>query len=234
MRSSIQAVLFDAGDTLFRLRESVGSVYASTAARHGVDLNAANLDALFRAAFRAMPPLAFPGVPSQDIAAHEYAWWKRLVHTVFDGVPFADFDAFYDDLFHHFGRAEAWELFADVEPALTVLQARGVRLAIVSNFDGRLHAICDGLGITPAFDAIITSGSAGAAKPDPAIFENALTALALEPGGVLHVGDSLREDIAGARAAGLYAVHLIRDGREVTTAPTIGTLGDLLALLPAD
>jgi len=231
MHACIQAILFDAGDTLFRVRGSVGTVYAETAARHGVTVSAHEVDTQFRSAFRAMPPLAFPGVAPDALADHEYEWWKRLVRDVFHGVTFTDFDRFYDDLFQRFGRAEVWELFDDVRPTLAGLQAGGFRLAIVSNFDSRLRNICDGLGITPAFEAIVTSGGAGAAKPDPAIFLGAVAVLKLEPDQVLHVGDSLREDVAGARAAGLHAVHLLRGGREPSANPTIATLAELLGVL---
>ncbi len=56
---------------------------------------------------------------------------------------------------------------------------------------------------------VIDSAVAGVAKPDPAIFYLALKALGVPPGGtVLHVGDSLRYDVAGALAAGLQPVHL--------------------------
>lgn len=56
-----RAILFDAGDTLFRLRRSVGEVYAEAAARHGVMVAAAEIDSRFRSVFRRMPPLAFLG-----------------------------------------------------------------------------------------------------------------------------------------------------------------------------
>lgn len=56
---------------------------------------------------------------------------------------------------------------------------------------------------------IIDSAVVGVAKPDPAIFAIALAALGVPPGGtVLHVGDSLRYDVAGALAAGLQPVHM--------------------------
>ena len=49
----------------------------------------------------------------------------------------------------------------------------------------------------------------GVAKPDPEIFRLALDALGVPAGGaVLHVGDSLRYDVAGALAAGLQPVHM--------------------------
>src|SRR5438552_835253 len=87
---SVRAVLFDAGDTLFRVRGSVGGVYATVAARHGVVVAATQIEPRFRAAFRNRPPLAFPEAPQAELPQHEYAWWKAVVSTVFDGVRFAD------------------------------------------------------------------------------------------------------------------------------------------------
>jgi putative hydrolase of the HAD superfamily len=56
---------------------------------------------------------------------------------------------------------------------------------------------------------VVDSAVAGVAKPDPAIFRIALDALGVPPSRtVLHVGDSLRFDVAGALAAGLQPVHL--------------------------
>ena len=56
---------------------------------------------------------------------------------------------------------------------------------------------------------ILDSAVVGVAKPDPEIFRLALDALGVPAGGaVLHVGDSLRYDVAGALAAGLQPVHM--------------------------
>lgn len=207
---SLKAVLFDAGDTLFRVRGSVGDVYATFAARHGVSVAASDIEQRFRTAFRRMPPLAFPDAPEAELPHCEYAWWTDVVRAVFSDVHFDDFDAFFADLFSYFADAGSWELFADAEPALAALQARGFRLAIVSNFDGRLTRICEGLGIIRYFDTIVMSGRSGAAKPDPRIFTAALTRLAVGADEALHVGDSDAEDIRGARAAGLRAIQISR------------------------
>ena len=208
---SLKAVLFDAGDTLFRVRGSVGEVYATVAARHGVTVAPAEIEQRFRGAFRRMPPLAFPGTADADLPAREYGWWRELVATVFQGRRFADFEAFFAELFEYFACAESWELFDDVTPTLGELRARGLRLAIVSNFDGRLTRICEGLGVAPYFDTIVMSGRAGAAKPDPRVFEVALDDLGLRAADVVHVGDSAREDVEGARAAGLRGILLARN-----------------------
>jgi putative hydrolase of the HAD superfamily len=93
---------------------------------------------------------------------------------------------------------------------------------VVSNSDGSVQAELRRLGVcytpnTPdAPDAagipvgvVVDSAVVGVAKPDPAIFGIALDALGVPASGtVLHVGDSLRYDVAGALAAGLEPVHL--------------------------
>ena len=224
----IKAVSLDAAGTLFRVRGSVGAAYAGVAARHGVRVDAAVIERCFRAAFRRMPPLCFPGIDGAELPQRERAWWKQVVTTAFAGCRFADFAAFFDDLFEHFARPEAWELFPDVLPTLAALRARDVRLALVSNFDGRLERLCDSLGIATDFQAIVISSRVGCAKPDPRIFMMALERLRVPPGAALHVGDSEVDDVEGARAAGLQAM-LIR--REEADAEAAGRIRDLRELL---
>lgn len=68
------------------------------------------------------------------------------------------------------------------------------------------------LGIDEWFDAVVISGEIGVAKPDAAAFRLALDQLVVEPESVWHVGDDLKTDVAGARAAGITAVWLNRRG----------------------
>jgi putative hydrolase of the HAD superfamily len=62
------------------------------------------------------------------------------------------------------------------------------------------------------FDGIVTSAQVGARKPAAAIFQRALSLLGVPPARAVHVGDSLHEDVEGARSAGIGAVLLRRDG----------------------
>jgi putative hydrolase of the HAD superfamily len=224
---TLRAILFDASGTLFRVRGSVGQAYAGVAARHGVIVRPDQIENRFRGAFATMPPLAFPGVPLDELPGREVAWWRQVVATAFAGARFADFDAFFRDLFDYFAHADAWELFADVPPALHALQARGVRLGIVSNFDGRLVAICQGLGIADAFATIVMSSRAGCAKPDPRIFAVALEHLGVAAAEALHVGDSDSEDVKGAQAAGLRAVLMRREGSAPISVDEVHDLREL-------
>ena len=228
---TVRAVLFDAGDTLFRVRGSVGEVYATVAIRHGVDMAAADIEPRFRAAFRHMPPLGFPGAAEADLPQLEYQWWHAVVRATFEGVRFADFEAFFQDLYAQFACADVWGVFPDVRPALAALRDRGLHLAIVSNFDGRLATICGALGLAAAFDAIVMSGRAGCAKPDPRIFRVALERLGVDGSAALHVGDSEHEDVDGARAAGIAALWLRRDAGSATVVPSISDLRELTVRL---
>jgi putative hydrolase of the HAD superfamily len=117
--------------------------------------------------------------------------------------------------------------------------ARRARLAIVSNSDGTVEARLAAAGVVQVGDgdgvrvaAVIDSGAVGIEKPDPRIFELALTACGVPPEAAVHVGDSRRTDVAGALAAGLRPLHL--DPYELCPDrghEHIRRLGDVLDLL---
>jgi putative hydrolase of the HAD superfamily len=86
--------------------------------------------------------------------------------------------------------------------ALAVLDAAGVPMVCVSNWDSGLEQHLARLGIARHLRGVISSGSAGFAKPDPRIFAPALELLGLPPERVAHLGDE-PVDRDGALAAGL-------------------------------
>jgi len=98
--------------------------------------------------------------------------------------------------------------------ALLRLLASRYRLGIVSNFYGNLAAVCQEAGLSPLLSAVVDSTQAGCSKPDPRIFRAALTALQVEPGQAVFVGDSLPRDMAGARAIGMPHIWLRGEGAE--------------------
>jgi putative hydrolase of the HAD superfamily len=102
--------------------------------------------------------------------------------------------------------------FPDAAPALAALRERGLRVVCVSNWDCSLPEVLDGCGLGALLDGVVSSAAAGARKPDPRIFAAALELAGCVAAEALHVGDTASEDVAGARAAGIRAVHLDRDG----------------------
>jgi putative hydrolase of the HAD superfamily len=86
------------------------------------------------------------------------------------------------------------------------LQRAGLVVVIVTNSSGHAEEnLCDsGFGGVPVIDSTVV----GVAKPDPRIFEIALGRAGVPPAETVHVGDSLANDVAGARAAGITPIHL--------------------------
>ena len=100
--------------------------------------------------------------------------------------------------------------FADVPPALRLLDERGLARAVVSNGDCSLGRSLEKAGLR--FEVVVDSATTGSAKPDPAIFRHALGRLGVAAGRALHVGDDPANDLGGARAAGIDAVLIDRSG----------------------
>jgi putative hydrolase of the HAD superfamily len=131
----------------------------------------------------------------------------------------------------------SFSAFADAGPALSQLQELGLRLVVVSNWDVSLPGVLDRVGLSDRLDGVVTSAELGAGKPGRAIFDRALEIAGVESSEALHVGDSLREDIQGARAAGIEPVLISRDAPAAQSRPdellTIGSLGELTPLIAA-
>ncbi len=209
----LAAVTLDAAGTLIEVAERVGRTYARTVARHGIHLVPEQVERTFAAALAAAPPLAFPGVAAVERAERERAWWEAVVRQAFaDAGELPSFGACFAELFAYYARPAAWRVFPEVPGTLRQLRARGLHLAVVSNFDARLGPLLDGLGLGPLLDHVLHSSAAGAAKPDAAIFRAAVAALGAPAPDVLHAGDGLVADVTGAREAGLRAVLVDRRG----------------------
>jgi len=121
------------------------------------------------------------------------------------GVPqSAATDAALAELREYHKSENLWEhVEPDVEPALAALRARGLRLVVVSNANGRLRHLFDRLQLTRWFDHLLDSHEWGVEKPDPRLFQLALQQARAEPERTVHVGDLYHVDVMGARRAGL-------------------------------
>jgi putative hydrolase of the HAD superfamily len=127
--------------------------------------------------------------------------------------------------------ALSFEPYPEVAATLRVLHERGSPLIAVSNWDCSLCRWLEDAGLLDLLDGVVSSGASGVAKPDPAIFLRALWYTGADPENVLHVGDSLDKDVAGARAAHIRPVLLCRDGEAPAGVESIATLAELPSLL---
>ena len=123
-----------------------------------------------------------------------------------------------------------FEPYPDALPALRALRERGLRLVIASNWDCSLPDWLGPAGLTPLVDGIVASATVGAAKPDPEPFRRALEIAGARPEEALHAGDSLVNDVEGARAAGIRAVLVLRSGQPPPEVETVRSLTELPSL----
>ncbi|PSQ10210.1 haloacid dehalogenase [Halobacteriales archaeon QS_7_69_60] len=120
----------------------------------------------------------------------------------------------------------------------TALDAVGDRpLGVVTNGAPEMQsAKLEALGLDDAFDVVVHAGYDVPAKPSPEPFEAALSELSVRPERAVHVGNSLRSDVAGARAAGVRTVWLAEEA-DPSTVPdpgpdhAISTLAELPSVI---
>ena len=99
--------------------------------------------------------------------------------------------------------SEAEQAAAVNRRVLATLHQRGYRLGLVSNACGNAAVLCEELGYSPAFSAVVDSHCFGRSKPDPAIFRHALALLQTSPARAGFVGDSLDRDMRPAKQLGM-------------------------------
>ena len=120
--------------------------------------------------------------------------------------------------------------YPEVPGVLRALRQRGAAIVVVSNWDVSLHDVLERTGLRALVDAVVTSAELGVAKPDPAIFAEALALAGAAADEAVHAGDSVEADVEGARAAGIEPVLVARDGeRPPAGVRAIPTLAGLLA-----
>jgi len=221
---NIEAVLFDAAETLFTTRGSVGEIYGSVARRFGCTAPAAAIQAAFVRQFQHSGPLT---------AENEKQWWRDVVHRVFSEVGMVrDFDGFFDAVYDKFRTSEGWTLFPETREVLEKLKEHALKLGVVSNFDSRVYSVMRSLEILSFFDAVTISSETGYAKPHPEIFRTALRALGVTAESTVLVGDNLEDDVLASKSIGIRAVLLDRSGRyaDLDSVPKIQDLQQLLTV----
>ncbi|MGC4792960.1 HAD family hydrolase [Micromonospora saelicesensis] len=143
---------------------------------------------------------------------------------------------------HRAVRADTW-LRADAVPVLAALRQRGLRTGVISDCTHELPAFLPQLAIAPLLDVRVFSVQVGRCKPDPTLYLTACQRLGLAPGDCLYVGDGGSQELTGAERAGMTAVrlaapdlatHMVFNADRDWRGPTLGTLGEVLALLDAD
>ena len=94
---------------------------------------------------------------------------------------------------------------------LSSLREAGLAIGVCSNWGWELDAFLEQAGLLGLIDASVTSARAGSRKPHPGIYDMAVSALGVDIGEIVFVGDSWEPDVRGPRRMGMTAVHVWRE-----------------------
>ena len=201
--SPLRTLFIDAGGVLVHPNWERA---AETLTRHGSPVTAAQLAAADPLARRDIDDAAH--IQRTDDRTRGWRYFDLVLHHAAVAAGEVT-DRALAELQAYHREHNVWEhLPAEVVPALGRLRARGLRLVVVSNANGRLAAMLDRIGLRPHVDVVLDSFDWGVEKPDPRLFQLALAQSGAEADSTVHVGDLYHVDVAGARAAGLAGAVL--------------------------
>jgi HAD superfamily hydrolase (TIGR01549 family) len=217
---NLRGVLFDVDFTLVKPGPDLGPEgYQTLGRRFGLELDPARY-----AEARAAAIEAVERHPELD---HDEEVWVLFTERIIRGMG-GDSERAYEcavEMTRAWENAANFELYEDTLPVLAALREHGLKIGLVSNTGRDLDAFVSHHALD--VDAAVGSGAHGKTKPHPAIFRSALDDLGVRAEQAAMVGDSPDDDIAGARALGMQAFLVDREGR---FPEAVGRLPDLRAL----
>jgi putative hydrolase of the HAD superfamily len=200
----VELLCLDAGNTVIFLdHDRLAGIFREAA---GVDLPAHVLVVAEGEAKRRAETGDLHDVAWTHRAAPGAKTWGMNLATLATaaGVPLSLVPTLLDRAWsHHLERNLYTKVPDGLGLALDGARARGVKVAVISNSEGKLDGLFVDLGLRGHFDLVVDSALVGVEKPDPRIFAVALETLGVPADRALHLGDLYATDIVGARAAGL-------------------------------
>jgi putative hydrolase of the HAD superfamily len=216
----LRAVIFDVDFTLARPGPELGAEgYRKVGERHGLVLDPERYEDSRLAALDALQ--------RHPEHVHDDELWVSFTEEIVRGMGGAakGARACAEELVRAWEEHERFTLYDDALPALQVLREHRIKIGLISNGSRDLEEFVAHHGLDA--DCAIGSRAFGRTKPHPEIFRHALALLDVEPEDAAMVGDSYEDDIEGARALGMRAFLLDRDGRRLDEPDR---LPDLFAL----
>jgi HAD superfamily hydrolase (TIGR01509 family) len=196
--AELDAVTVDGYGTLVRLRDPI-PLFQGELQERGVACDADAIRAGFEAEVAYYRPNALLGRDPQTLAELRLECTQIFLEGAgLELEPASFVDAFMASI--------VLEPIEGAVETIRLLRARGLEVAVVSNWDIGLSEQLERLGLAALFTAITTTAEAGAPKPDPAVFRLALERLRVHPSRALHVGDEPGDE-DGAAAAGMRFAH---------------------------
>ncbi len=198
----IEAVFFDAGETLLSPQPSWSELSATILNERGHPVTVEQMREAWRYGGQHFLRAAEEGRMFSTSQGESHAFWTTLYADMLSFLRIADEGA-PQVLYETFSDPNTYALFPDAVPTIEEFRSLGLKVGVISNFEGWLKALLDHLEIRELFDVVAISGDLGWEKPDARIFEWAMREAGVGPKQSLHVGDSPNFDAQPAHDLGM-------------------------------
>ena len=204
-RGDAKAVMFDVDFTLIYPGPTFQGVgYQRFCGRYGIDVDPSKFS---EAVLSAAAILDDP----QD-HAYDPDIFVRYTRRIIEGMRGrgAQLDPCATEIYEEWAACRHFFLYDDVAPALRELTALGIKVGLISNSHRCLASFQEHFELQGLITAALSSSEHGYLKPHPSIFESALKLLGVGAAELVMVGDSLSQDIEGARRVGMRGILVQR------------------------
>lgn len=188
--AELDAVTLDAYGTLVTLADPIPAL-SRALVEHGAARSLDVVAAGFRQEVVYYRAHTSEGYDEEGLAQLQEDCARVFLNSVGAELDAAEFAPVYAGAMH-------FDVLDGVTASLERLEALGLDLAVVANWDLSLRKLLAEVGLHEYFSVIVHA----AAKPAPGGFLRALAELRVEPARVVHIGDD-EVDQAAARAAGV-------------------------------
>jgi putative hydrolase of the HAD superfamily len=224
-----KAVFFDVDFTLIYPGPAFqGEGYRAFCARHGMEVDPARFPAAVMSASHILDR-------EQEAVYDPQIFIDYTAHIIRamggDGVTV---EPCATEIYEEWALCQHFLLYEDVPASLEALAAQDIQIGLISNSHRCLDAFQEHFELNGLIDVAVSSSQHGFMKPHPSIFEAALKLAGVSAVDAVMVGDSLTQDIEGARRVGMRGVLVRRSGADETLegdVPVIRSLVELGALL---
>ena len=223
-RGRLRAVIFDVDFTLALPGPELGPEgYRKLGERHGLTLDPER--------YEKAREVAIASLQRHPEHVHDDELWVAFTERIVRGMG-GDAEGAREcavELVAVWEEHDKFTLYDDALPVLAELRRHDLKLGLISNGSRDLAEFVRHHALD--VDCAVGSRDFGRAKPHPDIFHRALSLLGVRADETAMVGDSYEDDIEGARALGMQAFLLDRDGRHPDEAERLETLLALPAAL---
>ncbi len=225
MNTEIQAIFIDLGNTLRILIKD--EEHMACARRRIAELVGTNEDpetflARLEARYKTYRKWAFENL----IEAPETELWTRWLAPEFPAEKIAPLGV---ELTFQFRQAMGRRVVVEHgREVVEELRRRGYTLGIISNVitSREIPDWLEADGFAPYFKTVVLSSVFGKRKPDPSIYLEAARTAGVEPARCVYIGDNLKRDVTGTRAAGFGGVVILIDPEELAEAEASAIITD--------